>query len=239
MNTGKANSIGGNFLAALGQALNELHEKRVKCLIMTGYEKNFCAGLNLIELWEYDRAQLTHFLEQFADVFVGVIKLPCVLIAAVNGNAIAGGAILAQLADYRLMARGDSRIGVNEINIGIPFPHQALEIVKQRLPRRSYFDAIYRGLLYSPDEALKAGFLDEVCEPSMLEGRALSLAEEMAAKSRDALAEIKKNIGVFDVERLEKMGRIGNSAFVDVWFSEETRSRMGALVESLKAKKRN
>src|SRR5207253_3584377 len=138
----------------------ELQKQPVGCVILTGYEKHFSTGLNLLELWEYDRAQMTQFLQQFCTVFMKVVRLPQVIVAAINGNAIAGGAILAQTADYRIMARGEARIGVNEINVGIPFPRQALEIIKSRLPRQYYFDAIFRGLLFTPDEALKIGFLD-------------------------------------------------------------------------------
>jgi enoyl-CoA hydratase len=238
MQAGKANAFSAAFLASLDEKLDEIIEQPVNCLVVTGDEKNFSAGLNLIELWDYDRMRLTQFLERFSSVFMKVLKLPSIVIAAVNGNAIAGGAILALLADYRIMARGESRIGVNEIDVGIPFPPQVLEIVKQRLPRPSYFDAIYRGLLYKPDEALKAGFVDEVCEPSMLEERAISLAQEMALKSRSSLASIKHHLHALDVEKLEMIGRLGNSDFIDIWFSEDTRSRMGALVEALKAKKR-
>jgi enoyl-CoA hydratase/carnithine racemase len=238
MQAGKANAMSPSFLSLLDQKFDELQERPVTCLILTGDDKNFSAGLNLIELWEYDRIQLAQFMEQFAATFVRLIRLPFAVIAAINGNAVAGGAILAQLADYRIMARGDARIGVNEINVGIPFPQQALEIVKSRLPRSSYFDAIYRGLLFTPDEALKYGLIDEVCEPTDLEQRAFALAEELAAKNRVALTSIKHNLAAFDIERLERLGRIGNSEFIDIWFSDETRSRMGKIVESLKAKKR-
>src|ERR1051326_6757641 len=105
------------FMTSLGKALDELHTHPSKCVILTGYEKHFSAGLNLLELWEYDRAQLTHFLEQFSGIFMKLMRLPQVMIAAINGNAIAGGAILAQTGDYRIMARGDARIGVDRKSV--------------------------------------------------------------------------------------------------------------------------
>ncbi|MEW6730428.1 MAG: enoyl-CoA hydratase/isomerase family protein, partial [Acidobacteriota bacterium] len=191
MQMGKANAISPSFLAAALKALDELEEQSVNCIILTGYDKYFSAGLNLLELWEYNRIQLLEFVQQFEAVFVRILRLPQIVIAAINGHAIAGGAILAQLADYRIMVDGDLRIGVNEIDLGIPFPRQILEILKERLPRASYFDVLYRGLLFPPQEALRVGLIDEISAPESLEQRAILLATELAAKSKTALACIK------------------------------------------------
>lgn len=238
MQLGKANAMGADFLSGLSKMLDQLQEKPAGCVVLTGYDRFFSAGLNLLELWEYDRFQLSQFLDNFSSVFMRLMKMPQVLIAAINGNAIAGGAILAQTADYRIMARGDIKIGVNEIQIGIPFPRQVLEIVKDRLPNHSYFDAIYRGTLFSPEDALKVGFVDELCDATALEERALSLAQEIASKNWDALACIKRDLSASKLEKLEMLGRLGDSDFINIWFSEDTRTRMGALVEALKAKKK-
>jgi 3,2-trans-enoyl-CoA isomerase len=238
MQLGKGNAMGGDFLIGLNQMLDELQEKPAGCVVLTGYDKFFSAGLNLLELWEYDRVQLTQFLTQFSHTFMRLMKIPQVIISAINGNAIAGGAILAQTTDYRIMAKGDIRIGVNEIQVGIPFPRQVLEIVKDRLPVTSHFDAVYRGVLFSPEEALKAGFVDEICDKEVLEERAISLAKEMASRHFDALACIKRDMSASKLERLEMLGRLGDSDFINIWFSEDTRNRMGAIVESLKAKKK-
>jgi enoyl-CoA hydratase/carnithine racemase len=238
MQLGKANAMGTDFLSSLSKVLDQLQEKPTGCVVLTGYDRFFSAGLNLPELWEYDRFQLTQFLEQFSTVFMRLMKVPQVVIAAINGNAIAGGAILAQTADYRIMAKGDIKIGVNEIQVGIPFPRQVLEIVKDRIPNRSYFDVFYRGVLFNPEEALKVGLIDEVSEPTALEERAISLAQEMAAKNWEALACIKRDLCASKMEKLEMLGRLGDSDFINIWFSEDTRARMGAIIESLKAKKK-
>ncbi|MBI4851060.1 MAG: enoyl-CoA hydratase/isomerase family protein [Acidobacteria bacterium] len=238
MQLGKANAMGANFLAGLNQILDQLQERPAGCVVLTGYDRFFSAGLNLLELWEYDRVQLSQFLSQFNSTFMRFMKIPQVVISAINGNAIAGGAILAQTTDYRIMAKGDIRIGVNEIQVGIPFPRQVLEIIKDKLPVTSHFDAIYRGVLFSPEEALKVGFVDEICDLEKLEQRAFSLAKEMASKHFGALACIKRDMSASRLEKLEMLGRLGDSDFLNIWFSEDTRARMGTIVDSLKSKKR-
>lgn len=238
MEAGKANAISDSFLTALDGLLDELHGNTSPALILTGYDRHFSAGLNLLELWEYDRMQLTHFLEKFSGVFLKLVRLPQVIIAAINGNAIAGGAIIAQTAEYRIMAQGDARIGVNEVQLGIPFPRQVLEIVKARLPYTSHFDAIYRGMLFGPEEALKIGFVDEVCVANELEDRAFKLAKEFSTMSFEAVSRIKRDMSAFHVEKLEMLGRLGDTDFIDIWFSPDTRKRLGTVVDTLKAKKR-
>lgn len=240
MQAGKANAMSISFLESLDGLLTtlETQHKEAKCIVFTGYEKFFSAGLNLLELWDYDEAQLKAFFHLFSTVFLRWVKLPQLVIAAINGNAIAGGAILAQTADYRIMAQGDFKIGVNEVNLGIPFPKQVLDIVKQRVPATSYFEVFYQGRLYNPEAALKIGFIDEVCSADQLETRALSLAQELNQKSRAALQCVKRDLAVIDIARQELLAKDGDQEFLDIWFSPETRATLGAMVEALKAKKR-
>jgi enoyl-CoA hydratase/carnithine racemase len=239
MRTGKANAIGDNFLKLLAEATVELAASAAKVVILTGDERNFCAGLNLVELWDYNRQEMTEFIRQFSNTFLRFIKLPQVVIAAVNGNAIAGGAILAQTAEYRLMVDSGAKIGVNEVNLGIPFPRQALAMVASRLARDKYFEVIYQGKLFTPPEALQIGLIDEICPASGLESRAVQLAQDLASKNRRALARIKQDLNAGRLEELEKLGTLGDTEFVDVWFSEDTRAQLASMIETIKSKAKN
>jgi enoyl-CoA hydratase/carnithine racemase len=236
MRTGKANAIGSNFLKLLGEATAELAASSAKVVVLTGDERNFCAGLNLVELWDYNRQEMTDFIGKFSSTFLRFTRLPQVVIAAVNGNAIAGGAILAQTAEYRLMVAEGAKIGVNEVNLGIPFPRQALAMVASRIARDKYFEVIYQGKLFTPAEALQMGLIDEICSTTNLALRAAELAQDLAGKNRRALARIKQDLNAGRLEELEKLGTLGDTEFVDVWFSEDTRAQLGAMIETIKNK---
>jgi enoyl-CoA hydratase/carnithine racemase len=99
---------------------------------------------------------------------------------------IAMGALLLLSADHRVGARGDFRIGLNEVAIGLTLPWFAIEIARHRLTR-PYFDrCTVTGALLGPEEATTAGFLDEVVEPDRLMPAAEAAARALAALDRGA-----------------------------------------------------
>ena len=53
-----------------------------------------------------------------------------------TATQVAGGCVLACCADHRVMARGGGRIGVTELQVGLPFPAMAFEIMRFVTPRR-------------------------------------------------------------------------------------------------------
>ena len=68
------------------------------------------------------------FLPTMTRFFERVATFPKPVVAAVNGHAIAGGAILTFACDQRLLARGSARIGLTEVLVGVQFPAWALEL---------------------------------------------------------------------------------------------------------------
>src|SRR5439155_1758157 len=73
--------------------------------------------------------------------------------AAVNVAAIAGGAGLAATAPVRLAAEVARRIGVTEVQVGVPFPASALEPVRFSCAGPALPELLYQGRVYSPAEA--------------------------------------------------------------------------------------
>ncbi|HEY8713598.1 MAG TPA: enoyl-CoA hydratase-related protein [Thermoanaerobaculia bacterium] len=109
-----------------------------------------------------------------------------------TGHAIAGGAIMAFACDYRLMSSG--RIGVPELLVGVPFPPQALEIVRFAIPRQHLQPMIYMGKTIEPDAALNAGIIDEVVPAEQLMTRATAIATQLGAIPAEAFALTKRQL---------------------------------------------
>ena len=61
--------------------------------------------------------------------------LPMPLVVACTGHALAGGALLVLTGDVRVAARGAFRIGLNEVQLGLPLPILAVELARYRPSR--------------------------------------------------------------------------------------------------------
>jgi enoyl-CoA hydratase len=114
------------------------------------------------------------------------MSFPTPVVVACNGNAIAMGALLLLSADHRVGARGQFRIGLNEVAIGLTIPWFGIEIARHRLTR-PYFDrCTITATLLGPEEAKTAGFLDEIEEPDRVMPAAEAAAQALTALDRGA-----------------------------------------------------
>jgi enoyl-CoA hydratase len=191
MSAGKANAINPRFLDVLGALLDELQSSPPAALVLTGEARSFSAGLDLPELINFSTVELTDFIRRFSASMLRVFSLPWPVVAAVNGHAIAGGCVLALQADVRLMAAGPSRIGLNEVRLGIGLPAAVVETLRCQVPAASLLPVAAEGGLFLPEEALRLGLVHEVVEPAQLARRALERATELAALPPLAFAQVK------------------------------------------------
>jgi enoyl-CoA hydratase len=241
---GKANAIGPALLNLLESELERVHviepDGPARPLLITGEGSAFCAGLDLPTLLSFDRQQMVVFLRQFHSVFLRLACLQRPTIAVINGHAVAGGAVLALACDFRIGVRtigGSGKapvLGVNEVAIGLPFPHAAAAIVEHGLggPARAA-ELMLTGELVGPDAALRCGILHAVVAADDLRASAEQQAERFARAGASAVAAVKavlrKPLAMVAAEAAD------DSAFVDAWFSADTQRRLRAVVAKLQA----
>ena len=108
-----------------------------------------------------------------------LLTFPKPAVAAVNGHAIAGGCIIVEACDHRVMAEGSARIGIPELIVGVPFPALPMEIVGARLPAAALRQLVLTGRTVNASEARDLGLVDEVVEPDTLVPRACEVAERL------------------------------------------------------------
>ena len=188
MDDGKANAMSFELLAGLVEALQQQAE-RSSAIVLAGRPGRFCAGLDLRVVQGGDRARFEELLEAGRELYRTMLRLPVPIVAACTGHALAGGALLLLCVDYRIGLRGDYRIGMQEVAIGVPIPDFGTRMAQLRLDRRRYFRAIVLAETTDPDEAVDVGFLDEVADtPDALLAAAVARAEVLGKLPRDAYA---------------------------------------------------
>jgi enoyl-CoA hydratase/carnithine racemase len=234
---GKVNTLDIEFCEAVAARFVELRASEAKAVVLTGQGTCFSAGVDLIRLSKDGPAYIRRFLPALHKLYEAVFFHPKPVVAAVNGHAIAGGAVLAACADRRLMARGAGRIGVTELLVGVPFPALAFEVVRFALPPRFLPEVTLSGATYDTEAALARGWIDEVVEPNALMQRAIAAAQALAALSPAAFAQTKMQLRQPPRERLDASGAETDKAVTDIWCAPESMARIRDYVARTLKKK--
>jgi len=223
---GKANALDIEFCEALAARFAELRDSAAKAVVLTGQGRIFSAGVDLIRVSEGGADYVRKFLPALHKLYAAVFRFPKPVVAAINGHAIAGGAVLACCADRRIMAREGGRIGVTEMLVGVPFPALAFEIVRFAVPPRHLPEFTLTGATYTTDTALQRGWIDEIAEPGDLMEDAMAVAQELALLSPAAFAQTKMQIRQAVTGRLALSGVATDRAVTEIWTAPETLGRI-------------
>lgn len=189
MDDGKANALGYELMDELDAALDR-SVREAKAVVLTGRAGRFCAGFDLKTMMagiDPARALVT----RGAGTLMKLYAHPQPLVAACSGHALAGGALVLLTGDVRIAARGAFKIGLNEVQLGMPVPVLAMELARDRLEPRFLTRSTLFAELVDPDGALFAGFVDEVVEEGELLARAKAEAQRLAALPGSAYARTK------------------------------------------------
>ena len=160
-------------------------------LVTVGEGKFFSNGLDL-DWMTTAGATDTGFLDDVHRMLQRVLGLDMVTVAAVNGHAFAGGAMLATAHDYRVMREDRGYWCLPEVDLGLPLTPVMYEVLAAHLPRAALADAALTGRRYSGPEALAAGIVTEVAAESDVLARAVELAGTLAGKNRQVIGEHKR-----------------------------------------------
>lgn len=233
MTSNKVNAMNGDFFSDLQAAITELHTSEPLPVVLTGQGRCFCAGLDLRELYDLDRVTLTSFVDRLDESVLAWWSLPRPTVAALNGHAIAGGCVLALACDLRAVVDRDATVGVNEVQVGIPFPAIPLAIMRYALSPAHAREVLLFGRLYTPVEARARGLVDEIVPAADVVTRAVALARAVVPDSLEAYATLKAHLLAPTLAAYAATREQVNREFLDVWFSERGRRRFGEVRDRL------
>ncbi len=192
MDDGKANALGPAMLGALSEAFDKA-ESEAKAVVLAGRPGRFSAGFDLKEMAKGQQAAMAMIL-QGGEFFLRLYEYPKPIVMAISGHALAGGILLAATGDVRIGIRGDFKIGLNEVTNGMPVPVLAHEFARDRLRASELFQAVAHAKLYGPEEAVEAGWLDQVVDGEALALEAVSRATKLGTLPARAYAASKRSL---------------------------------------------
>lgn len=202
---GPVNALDPELCDAIAAGFRELATGPARAVVVTGSGRAFSAGADLRRFLAEGDPYVQRFLPAMAAAFRTAFELAKPVVAAVNGHAIAGGAVLAACADVTLMAEGTGRIGLPEIQVGVPFPRVAVEVVRHAVGDVAARRLVLGAQTYPPGEALALGLVDEVVAPEHLLERAVARARALAdAVPPDTFATTKIQLRRDGLERMDR-----------------------------------
>jgi len=190
MDDGKANALSFAMMDEVDAAVARA-EREAQAVVLAGRKGRFSAGFDLGEMMSGpDRARA--MVSRGADFLLGLYMRPIPLVTACTGHALAGGALLLLTSDVRVAARGAFRIGLNEVQIGLPVPVLAMELARDRLSPAHLTAATLFSEVVDPDRALAAGWVDDLASEEEVVGAAVTQARRLSALPRHAFAKTKE-----------------------------------------------
>ncbi len=186
---GGSNLLSPSMIRSVNTALDKA-EGEASAVVLTGTGSVFSAGFDLKVIKSGPGPAFKMLMGGFATV-TRLVKLPMPLVVASNGHTVAAGVFLLLAGDYRYGTNGDFKIVLNEVEIGMTMPYTALAIAKYRLTRNAFEQVINQSVVYSPNDAKDAGFLDDVAEADSLENQARSKAKQLAQLNSKAFKQTK------------------------------------------------
>ncbi|WP_440881995.1 crotonase/enoyl-CoA hydratase family protein [Tenacibaculum sp. C7A-26P2] len=203
LNNGKVNAISHQVIDELNAALDRA-ESNKKVVILTGKSGIFSGGYDLKSMMTSPESAL-ELVTRGSQLALKMLRFPLPIIAACNGHAIAKGAFLLLSADYRLGIDGQFKVGLNEVMIGMTMHNAGIEIAKGRLSPVFLERSVNNAEIYTPKEAIHAGFLDKIVpSDDILLPTAIKVAEMFGQLNLKAHAETKLKVRAKYLKSIEE-----------------------------------
>lgn len=235
MNRPPTNPINRDFVGEINSAFEELKkDESAKVIIITSaIEKFFVAGADIkmiATMTEKDAHEVTEF---FQESFHKINELEKIVIASINGFALGGGCELALACDYRFMARGEHKIGLPEVTLGIIPGAGGVQRLGRLLGPKA-LDLLINRTMLSPEEALNIGLVDALFEPQDLMAESIKFAKKLTKGATKAMGIIKRCLNVgFDLPIKEAL-KLDKGGFVEVFKTADAKEGLKAFIEKRK-----
>src|SRR6516162_4884819 len=167
MDDGKVNALSPAMFAQLNAAFERAAADEA-VVMFRGRQGVFSGGFDLKVLTAGGSEAHTMVWAGF-ELAARLLDFPMPVLTVAPGHVIAMGAFLMMASDYRLGVSGPFRITCNEVKLGLTMPRAAIELCRPRLTPAPFYRAMTLSEVFSPEEAVAAGFLDRTVPPARLE----------------------------------------------------------------------
>jgi enoyl-CoA hydratase/carnithine racemase len=192
----KLNPLGTVPLREIAEAAQWFNSTDVHIVIVTGEGRGFSSGFDLREFAGTDSATGTSSRDQ-ADLgrlmAEAMDRMSALTIAAIKGPCVGGGVVLAAVCDLRIAA-DDTMFSIPEVDLGIPLAWGGIPRLVREVGPALTRELVLTCRPFTPEEALRIGFLNRVVPRAELESTVDELAGQLAEKAPSVVRATKRQV---------------------------------------------
>jgi methylglutaconyl-CoA hydratase len=190
----KKNALDYTAATELRESLREIaRDANVRVVLLSADGNDFCAGADLAALHallDASDSEQRRDAEALGDVFRVMREMPQVIVAAVRGRALAGGAGLATACDI-VLAEERARFGYPEVRVGF-VPAMVMALLRRQVGEKRAFELVATGRQVTAREALELGLVSRVVAAADFDDAVEKLVSELVAMPAGALRSTKQ-----------------------------------------------
>lgn len=237
LNRPPVNSLNLELLKDIASTLDDLESSRSRGMILTSSSKTvFSAGLDITEMHNPEPERLKAFWTAVQDVWLKLYGSSFPTAAAINGHSPAGGCLLSICCEYRVMVNNYT-IGLNETRLGISAPFFFQSAFRNVLSKRDAEKALTLGTMFTTEEALKVGLVDET---AVDKADSIAKCENFLVQFKNvsplARSFTKQSLRKKDLEELENNREQDLQMFLFAINQPVVQKGLNAYIQSLKKK---
>jgi len=230
------NALNPQLVQALSSALDEAQANGATGIVISGRPGLFSAGLDVPELLTLNEEGMQDFWSAFFGLLEQLARSKVLTVAALTGHSPAGGTVLAMFCDYRIVANGPYRLGLNEVQVGLVVPpviHKGLVRLIGQYPAERHLIA---GEMITADQALAVGLVDEMADAEAVVSNAVDWIQKHLAMPAHALSGTRSLCRADLAALFDDPNALDIDGFVRGWFDADTQASLQRLAASLNKK---
>ena len=177
----KRNALSYKLVAEIKEALDKAEkDELVKVIILKANGEAFCAGADLTYLQQLQKFSYEENLQDsnhLKELFLKIYTHSKIVIAQVQGHALAGGCGLATVCDFSY-AVPQAKFGYTEVKIGF-IPALVAVFLLRKIGEAKAKELLLGGELLSAEQALQIGLINKIIPAEKLEAEVLALAKKL------------------------------------------------------------
>ncbi len=227
------NALNDALMTELSHVLAEWDaNSNVACVIITGNEKSFAAGADILEM-----ADLT-FSGAYGSDFItrnweALRRFRKPVVAAVAGFAFGGGCELAMMCDI-VIAAENAKFAQPEIKLGVLPGAGGTQRLPRAIGKAKAMDMVLTGCAINADQAERAGLVSRVVPLAQLQAEARTVALQIASQGHIANLAAKEAVNRAFESTLSDGVAFERRLFHAMFATEDQKEGMMAFVEKRK-----